>query len=123
MVMLYFFGFLFSLLLVVGNTFYKYAVDAAKFEPTPAFLFSRHMVQFLLSWQFLSGLAFFGVASLISFWMLTKFQYSSIQVVTVPVVMALSYIAGAWLFKDSITAINILGFFVIVVGVVLASVK
>jgi drug/metabolite transporter (DMT)-like permease len=121
--MLYIFGLLFSALIVTGNTLYKYAVDTAHFEPTPSYIFSSRMVHFLLSWQFLAGLAFFIAASLVSFWMLTKFQFSSIQVVTVPVVMALSYLAGAWLFKDSISIVNIAGFFVIMVGVILASLK
>ncbi|HEX9679419.1 MAG TPA: hypothetical protein VGA08_02250 [Candidatus Saccharimonadales bacterium] len=121
--MLYFFGLLFSLLIVAGNTMYKYAVDRAGFEPTPGFIFSRRMLDLLLSWQFLSGLGTFVVASLISFWMLTRFQFSAIQAVTVPVVMAVSYIVGASLFKDSISWINLAGLVVLVAGVVLASYK
>jgi len=121
--MLYIFGFLFAALLVVGQTLYKYAVDRAAFEPTTAFIFSKRMADFLLSWQFLSGLAAFIIASLISFWMLTRFQFSAIQAVTVPVVMGLSYIAGAWLFKDTITGLNMLGLAILIVGVILASIK
>jgi multidrug transporter EmrE-like cation transporter len=121
--MLYIFGFIFSALLVVGQTFYKYASERAAFEPTAAFIFSRKMLDFLLSWQFLAGLSAFIIASLISFWMLTRFQFSSIQAVTVPVVMALSYIVGAWLFKDTITPLNMLGLVVLLVGVILASIK
>lgn len=121
--MLYIFGILFAALLVVGQTFYKYAVDRAAFEPTVSYIFSRHMVDFLLSWQFLAGLSAFIVASLISFWMLTRFQFNSIQAVTVPVVMALSYIVGAWLFKDTITGLNIFGLFILIAGVILASIK
>lgn len=121
--MLYLFGLIFSALLVVGQTLYKLAVDRAAFEPTASFLFSKRMLDFLLSWQFLSGLGVFAVASLLSFWMLTRFQFSSIQAVTVPVVMGLSYVAGAWLFKDTITGINLMGLAILVIGVVLASLK
>lgn len=121
--MLYLFGILFAALLVVGQTLYKYAVERASFEPTVAFIFSKKMLDFLLSWQFLTGLTAFIVASLISFWMLTRFQFSSIQAVTVPVVMALSYIVGAWLFKDSISGLNLVGLAVLILGVVLASIK
>jgi len=121
--MLYLFGLIFSALLVVGQTFYKYAVERASFEPTAAFLFSKKMLEFLTSWQFLTGLSAFIVASLISFWMLTKFQFTSIQAVTVPVVMGLSYIVGAWVFKDEISGINLIGLGVLAVGVVLASMR
>lgn len=121
--MLYIFGIIFATLLVAGQTCYKYAVDKAAFEPTLSFLLSKKMISFLISWQFLLGLSLFIVASLISFWMLTRFQFSSIQAVTVPIVMALSYIAGVWLFKDHITGINIVGLFVLMAGVVLASIK
>jgi hypothetical protein len=121
--MLYIFGLIFSTLLVIGQTLYKYAVDRAAFEPTVDYIFSKKMVDFLLSWQFLGGLATFAVASLISFWMLTRFQFTSIQAVTVPVVMGLSYVVGAWLFKDTISGLNILGLGILVVGVILASLK
>ena len=121
--MLYIFGIIFATLLVVGQTLYKYAVDKAAFEPTVSYIFSGKMASFLLSWQFLAGLGAFIAASLISFWMLTKFQFSSIQAVTVPVVMALSYVVGAWLFKDVITPLNMFGLLVLIVGVVLASIK
>lgn len=121
--MLYIFGIIFASLLVVGQTLYKYAVDRAAFEPTLGYLFSKQMLNFLLSWQFLAGLGAFMIASLISFWMLTRFQFSSIQAVTVPIVMALSYVVGAWLFKDTITGLNIFGLVVLIAGVVLASIK
>ena len=121
--MLYIFGFIFASLLVIGQTYYKYAVERAAFEPTVAFIFSKKMLDFLLSWQFLTGLTMFILASLISFWMLTKYQFTSIQAVTVPVVMGLSYVVGAWLFKDTLSGINYLGLAILVVGVVLASIK
>lgn len=121
--MLYFFGLIFSALLVVGQTFYKYAVERAAFEPTAGFIFSKKMLEFLTSWQFLAGLSAFVVASLISFWMLTKFQFTSIQAVTVPVVMGLSYIVGAWLFKDEISGLNLLGLGILAIGIVLASIR
>lgn len=121
--MLYLFGLIFAVLIVAGQTLYKYAVDRAAFEPTLSYLLSKKMLDFLFSWQFLSGLGIFIIASLISFWMLTRFHFTSIQAVTVPVVMALSYVAGAWLFKDTISGVNWIGLAILVVGVVLASLK
>lgn len=120
--MIYIFGILFSVLIVVGNSLYKLAVEAANFEPTPDFFFSRKMISFVTSWQLLGGLAFFLVATGISFWMLTKFDFSAIQAVTVPVVMGLSFAAGAFVFnEDSLSLINYVGLIIIIVGVILAA--
>lgn len=121
--MLYLSGLVFSALIVAGNSLYKLAVEKAQFEPTVSYLFSKKMLNFLMSWQFIGGISLFILASILSFWMLTKFQFTTIQAVTVPVVMALSYMVGAWFFKDSITALNVVGFFVIAFGVILASLK
>ena len=120
--MIYLFGAIFALLLTAGNTMYKYAVDAANFEISPEFIFSKKMVSFLLSWQLLSGLALFIVATMLSFWMLTKYEFSAIQAVTVPVVMGLSFMVGAWILnEESLSAINYFGLGVLVLGVILAA--
>jgi drug/metabolite transporter (DMT)-like permease len=121
--MLYLAGTLFSLLVVIGNTLFKYAVDRAEFSPNLSYMLSAKMIQFLLSWQFILGTLVFGCVSILSFWMLTRFQFSSIQAVTVPVIMALSFAVGTWFFNDTITPINIVGFFVIIAGVILATIK
>lgn len=120
--MIYLLGILFSAIIVAGNTFYKFAVDEAKFELNASFLFSKKMIELLTSWQFLAGLGAFLVATVISFYMLTKFEFSAIQAVTVPVVMALSFVVGhAILHEENLSVINYLGLAIIVVGVVLAA--
>jgi len=81
------------------------------------------MFDFLTSWQFLLGLGFFISASLLGFWLLSRFSFSALQAVTVPIVLGLSYVAGAWLFKDTLTGLNLVGLLVLIVGVVLASLK
>lgn len=121
--MLYIAGIIFSFLIVAGNSLYKLAVERAAFEPTIGYILSKKMLGFLFSWQFVAGVSVFLVASILSFWMLSKFQFSTIQAVTVPVVLAFSYMVGAWFFKDTISVLNIVGFFVIAAGVVLASIK
>jgi multidrug transporter EmrE-like cation transporter len=121
--MLYLFGILFAVLLVAGQTLYAYAVNNAGFELTVEFLFSKQMINFLLSWQFILGVILYLAATGINFWMLTKFEFSSIQAVAVPIVLALSFVAGAWFFKDEINLVNILGFFVLVAGIILATLR
>lgn len=121
--MLYLFGLIFAALIVTGQTLYKMAVDRSSFEPTISFILSKKMLDLLLSWQFLSGLAVFSVAALLSFWMLTKYQFTTFQAVTVPVVMGLSYVAGTWFFKDQISALNVVGLIVLACGVILSSIR
>ncbi|MDX1765364.1 MAG: hypothetical protein R3313_00260 [Candidatus Saccharimonadales bacterium] len=120
--MIYIFGAIFALLLTAGNTMYKYAVDAANFELTPEFIFSKKMISFIFSWQLISGLSLFVIATMLSFWMLTKYEFSAIQAVTVPVVMGLSFMVGAWILnEEGLSALNYVGLAILVVGVVLAA--
>lgn len=121
--MLYLTGIAFALLIVSGQTLYKIAVDKAGFELTLDFLLSRRLIEMLISWQFLLGLVLFLAATGINFWMYTKYDFSAIQAIAVPVVLAFSFMAGAWLFKDHISALNIAGFLVLVVGVVMATAR
>lgn len=121
--MLYIFGIFYAALIVAGQTFYKYAVVKAAFEPSVSYLLSKKMLNFVFSWQFVTGVGLFVIASFLGFWMLTRFQFSTIQAVTVPIVMALSYVIGSWLFRDHITGINIIGLVILVIGVILASMK
>ena len=120
--MIYFYGALFSVLIVIGNSLYKLAVDNAGFELSAGFLLSKKMLSFLASWQLLGGLGFFIAATGLSFWMLTKFEFSAIQAVTVPVVMGLSFAAGAFIFnEENLSFINYVGLAVIIAGVILAA--
>lgn len=121
--MLYISALGFAFFIVAGQALYKAAVDSVGFELTLDFIFSKQLLKLLFSWQFLLGLALFLVATGINFWMYTRFQFSSIQAVVVPLVLVFSFIAGAWFFKDHISFVNILGFFVLVAGVVLATIK
>ena len=123
LLMLYLAGTIFSLMVVIGNTLFKYAVDRAEFTPSISFMLSSRMIHFLLSWQFLLGALVFGCVSVLSFWMFTRFQFSSIQVVTVPIIMAFSFLVGTWFFNDTMTPINVVGLLVIIGGVILATIK
>ena len=120
--MIYLFGVIFSTLLVLGNSLYKLAVDAAGFEISSDFLLSKKMVAFLFSWQLVGGVTAFVAATGVSFWMLTKYEFSAIQAVSVPVVMGLSFVVGSFVFhEENLSLLNYAGLAVIVVGVILAA--
>lgn len=120
--MIYVFGVIFSMLLVIGNSLYKLAVDAAGFELSSDFLLSKKFLAFLLSWQLIGGVIAFVAATGVSFWMLTKFEFSAIQAVSVPVVMGLSFMVGAFVFhEENLSLLNYAGLAVIVIGVIMAA--
>lgn len=119
--MFYLSGLIFALLLVGGQTFYKLAVDNVGFELSLSFIFSRRMLDFLFSWQFLVGVVLYLLATALNFWMLSKFKFSSFQGLAIPLGLVFSFIAGAWFFKDQISVVNIIGLGIIISGVVLAT--
>lgn len=121
--MLYISGLGFALFIVAGQALYNAAVNKIGFELSLEFLLSKRLFELLLSWQFLLGMALFLTATGINLWMYTKYEFSSVQAVVVPLVLAFSFIAGAWFFKDEISALNTLGFFVLIAGVILATIK
>ena len=119
--MLYLAGFVFALLRVVGQTLYKLAVEASGFALNSDFLFSSKVFGFIFSWQLIAGVAAYAFATAINFWMFTKYEFSSIQAVGVPLVLVMSFIAGWWLFKDELSMTNVVGLFILIFGVILAT--
>ena len=121
--MLYLSGLGFALFIVAGQALYNAAVNKLGFELTLDYLLSRKLFELLLSWQFLLGMALFLAATGINLWMYTKYEFSAVQAVVVPLVLMFSFMAGAWIFKDHISAVNVVGFFVLIAGVVLATIR
>jgi multidrug transporter EmrE-like cation transporter len=119
--MFYLLGFLFAILLVGGQSLYKVALDNAGFELSLGFLLSKRMLEFLLSWEFLVGVMLYLLATGINFYMLTRFKFSSIQGLAIPIGLVFSFLAGAWFFKDGISPVNILGLIIIIFGVFIAT--
>ena len=121
--MLYLLGLFFSAQLVAGQVFWKYAVEKGGFELTPEFLLSTKVFGFIFSPWLLAGLAFYATGTLTNMWLLTKFDFNALQGVAIPITLVLTFLAGAILFKDEVTWINMVGLGIIIFGVFLVTYK
>lgn len=119
--MIYLLGAIVAFQLVLGQVLWKSAVDKHSFALTPEYVFSRQFVTFVLSWQVVLGLLIYGLATLLFMALLGKFQYSSVQAVVVSASLVFTFAASAVIFHERHSAINLLGFGVLIVGVVLAT--
>lgn len=119
--MIYLLGPVVALQLVLGQVLWKAAVERYGFQLTREYVLSHQFLTFLFSPLVIGGVLVYGLATL-SFWgLLAKFPYSSVQAVVVSASLLLTYLASAAIFHERHTAINLVGFAVLVVGVVLAT--
>jgi len=121
--MLYITGIIFSLQIVVAQSLYNQAVKNANFELTTEFLLSSKLLGLLSSWQFLSGLSLFFLATGVNFWMFSKFEFSAIQAATVPFVLGFSLLIGWQFFNEHLSVLNVVGLGVMIAGVILATMR
>jgi len=119
--MFYVYSVLFSFFVVAGQALYNKAVNDENFELTTSFFFSKRFLGLITNPMLIGGFVLFLGATAVSFWMYTKFDFSSIQAATVPVILIFSYLVNYWFFDGKIGIYNIVGFLIIVVGVLVAT--
>jgi len=112
---------LFSFFVVAGQAMYNKAVNDASFELTPAFLFSKKLISMITEPVFLGGVLLFLGATAVSFWMYTQYEFDNIQAATVSIILIFTYLINYWFFGGSIGIHNIVGFAIIVLGVLVAT--
>ncbi|MCE7936286.1 hypothetical protein DYH10_00625 [Candidatus Saccharibacteria bacterium CPR2] len=121
--MIYIYGLIFALQLVLGQAFWKVAVEKNHFSLTSDFIFSKKILLFLTSPSLILGIVFYLSATILNMWMLSKYQLSSIQLITIPLTLILMLTVGWKIFGDSISTVNLLGIVILIVGVSLATLK
>lgn len=119
--MFYLYSVLFSFFVVSGQALYNKAVNDENFELSASFFFSKKMVGLITNPMLIGGFALFLGATAVSFWMYTKYDFSSIQAATVPVILIFSYLVNYFFFDGKITLMNVLGFAIIAIGVFVAT--
>ncbi len=119
--MFYLYSILFSFFVVAGQSLYNKAVNDENFELSIGFLFSKKMIGLITNPMLIGGFVLFLGATAVSFWMYTKYDFSSIQAATVPVILVFSYLVNYWFFDGKIGLSNIIGFVVIAAGVLIAT--
>lgn len=119
--MFYVYSVIFSFLVVAGQAMYNKAVNEENFELTTGFFFSKKMVGLVTNPLLIGGFILFLGATAVSFWMYTKYDFSNIQAATVPVILILTYVINYFFFDGSLGLANIVGFAIIVFGVLIAT--
>lgn len=119
--MFYLVSILFSFFVVAGQAMYNKAVNDASFELTPSFLFSKKLIDMITEPVFIGGVLLFLGATAVSFWMYTQYDFDNIQAATVSMILVFTYLINYWFFNGTIALHNILGFLLIVAGVLVAT--
>lgn len=119
--MFYLASILFSFFVVAGQAMYNKAVNDASFELTPTFLFSKKMISMITEPVFIAGILLFLGATAVSFWMYTQYEFDNIQAATVSMILVFTYLINYWFFQGSIALHNVIGFLIIVAGVLIAT--
>jgi drug/metabolite transporter (DMT)-like permease len=108
----------FALLLVTGQTCWKTAVDkhAALFHGPVA---AANVLAFVLSPLVLLGGCVYVVATGLYFFMLSRYNFSTVQAMAIPLSLLFSIAVAVSLFNERLAAVNYLGVILIAAGIVL----
>lgn len=108
-------------LLVLSQSVWKSAIDnqlgnlVFNFD----FLFSMEFIKFVFSLKILAGLAMYGVATLIFFYALSKYNYFQVQSVVVASSIILTFLMARFYFGEDVRLLNVAGMFLIIIGTIL----
>lgn len=113
--MIYLLGVLIAGLLVLGQSLWKAGssdISKISFVESPINFLSAY-----INIKVLLGLLVYGVTTVLYIWLLSKHKYSTLQAVIIPASLILTFFVASSYFKEEITATNILGLGLIVIGV------
>jgi drug/metabolite transporter (DMT)-like permease len=119
--MIYIFGLIVALQIVAGQALWKLAVAKYSFEPNMHYLASRQFIAFLFSPQVVLGVLIYAFATLSFMAMLSRYQYSSVQAITVTASLILTFLASVYIFREQHSLLNIAGVSLLILGVYLAT--
>lgn len=116
--MQYILSLVFAAMLVVAQTSWKRAVDAAQ-SPFHGNLSVSTFVRFIFSPLVLLGIVIYALAVFLYMYLLSKYQFSLIQSMVIPTSLIFSIFVAVTLFGESLSYVNYSGLFFIVLGIVL----
>lgn len=120
--MRYILSFVFAALLVIAQSSWKVAVNASH-SPFKTGLSVHSALRFVLSPLVILGIALYAVAMLLYMYLLSKYQFSFIQSLAIPVSLLFSIAVAVSFFGESLSYVNYLGLLFIVVGIVLITLR
>ena len=121
MQMIYVFSALFAVFIVLGQSLWKIGIERSPIKlDSIQGLFSREAINLVLSPYMIVGFAVYGFATLIYITLISRYDYSLVQSLTIPLTLICAYFVAGIFFKEQIITINVLGVLLIIIGVVLA---
>lgn len=116
--MQYLFTLLFATLLVIAQSSWKVFVDRHKELFSDGIQITK-LIPALFSFYFLVGLIIYVVATLLYMYMLSRYSFSMVQGLAIPLTLIFSMVVAVVFFGDRLTVINITGIALIALGIVL----
>lgn len=121
MCMLYFYGAIVAFLIVLGQVLLKFGVQKYDFELTEKFIFSDNLIKSLSSPFIIFGIISYGIATILFMALLNKYEYTSLQAVVVSSSLFCTLLAASVLFNEKLSILNLIGFLILIIGVVLVT--
>lgn len=116
--MIYILSIIFASLLVLAQTSWKIGVDLTK--TSNATLGVKQVFSALLSLNFIFGAFIYVVATLLYLYLVSKYKFSTVQTLAIPLSLIFSILVSSTVFNEHITQKTILGVIIIVIGIITA---
>ncbi len=117
--MFYLLGLLVAFQLVIGQVLWKIGLERQNADLSLATLMPPKIWSILFSPYILGGLVIYVAATVLYMGMLSKYEYSAVQGLVVPVSLATAIITASWLFRERISLLNLVGLAFLIIGVLL----
>jgi len=112
-----------SVILVTAQALWKHAFSTQQISFTSGYLFSKDFILSILSPSFIGGAMLYLGATFLYIYLFNKYGFYSVQSLMVVASITLTFIISIFLFHESVSGIQILGFVALIVGVVLIYTK
>jgi len=120
--MQYILSIIFAVLLVVAQSSWKHAVGAADTPFKTGFSLDS-VVRFAVSPFVILGMLIYLAAIFLYMYLLSKYEFSFVQSIAIPLSLVFSMIVATALFGESLSLVNYVGLVVVVFGIVLITTR
>lgn len=120
--MQYILSLLFASLLVAAQSSWKVAVnsDGNPFNRTLSLI---SVIKFMFTPLVLMGIALYLMATLLYFYLLSKYRFSMVQSIAIPMSLIFSLMVATAFFGEQLSLINFIGLILVVAGIVLLTLR
>jgi undecaprenyl phosphate-alpha-L-ara4N flippase subunit ArnE len=115
--MVYVLGLIVALQLVVGQSLWKLGTERSGFTLSADYLLSSKVWSFVFSPFTIAGLLIYAIATVLYMGMLSKYQYSIVQGVVVPLSLIFAFAIARFFFHERVSLVNVLGLVLLVIGI------